>query len=93
MTGGGAWTKVDNSIWMSTNPISTKFIATDRLSGWVVGAGLEYALGYGWSARGEYLYEDFGTHSDAGGPRGSDNITTFRLYNHVLRAGMSYKFW
>jgi outer membrane immunogenic protein len=79
VTGGGAWTKVDNSIWMSTNPISTKFIATDRLSGWVVGAGLEYALGYGWSARGEYLYEDFGTHSDAGGPRGSDNITTFRL--------------
>jgi opacity protein-like surface antigen len=25
-----------------------------------VGGGLEYALGYGWSVKGEFLYVDFG---------------------------------
>jgi outer membrane immunogenic protein len=89
VTGGGAWTKVESSTRLTTNPINSAFINTERLSGWVVGAGMEYALGYGWSARGEYLYEDFGTNSSGGG-RESD---TFRLYNHVLRAGLNYKFW
>jgi outer membrane immunogenic protein len=45
VTGGGAWTKVDDSIWSSTSPIAAKDITTHRLSGWVVGAGAEYALG------------------------------------------------
>jgi outer membrane immunogenic protein len=92
VTGGGAWTKADDSSWNPANPLAaTTFIATNRLSGWVVGAGYEYALGYGWIARGEYLYEDFGTHSNFDPANG--DITNVRLYNHVVRAGMNYKFW
>jgi hypothetical protein len=56
-TGGGAWTQVDSSRWLSFDPSSSKtFLAASTLSGWVVGQ-VEYALGYGWSARDEYLFE------------------------------------
>ena len=34
--------------------------------GWVVGGGLEYALGRNWSIRAEYLHLDFGTASGSG---------------------------
>jgi outer membrane immunogenic protein len=95
VTGGGAWTKVDTSTWSVNNPLNTADIQTHRLSGWVVGAGAEYALGYGWSARGEYLYEDFGSNnqriSTQDGVAG--DVSTFKLVNHVVRAGLSYKFW
>jgi outer membrane immunogenic protein len=93
VTGGGAWTKVDNSAWLTTNPIGANVDHTFRLSGWVVGAGLEYALGYGWSARSEYLYEDFGRNLSVGCINAPQDVSTFRLYNHVVRAGLNYKFW
>lgn len=91
VTGGGAWTKVDDSVWRVADPIGEKNIESHQLGGWVVGAGLEYALGYGWSARGEYLYQDFGTHLDFNPANG--NLTSFRLFDHVFRAGLNYKFW
>jgi outer membrane immunogenic protein len=95
VTGGGAWTKVDTSTWRSTNPIAIKDESTHRLSGWVVGAGAEYALGYGWSARGEYLYVDFGSNNTTVGTRDgtAGDISTFKLVDHVFRAGLNYKFW
>ena len=91
VTGGGAWTKVDDSVWRAVDPVGEKNIETHQVSGWVIGAGLEYALGYGWSSRGEYLYEDFGTHLDFNPANG--NLTNFRLFEHVVRAGLNYKFW
>ena len=41
------------------------------LSGWTAGGGAEYALGYGWSVKGEYLYVDFGVPPHAS-PLGRD---------------------
>lgn len=38
----------------------------DTRIGWVVGGGVEYALGRNWSIRAEYLHLDFGTASGAG---------------------------
>jgi outer membrane immunogenic protein len=92
-TGGGAWAKVDSSTWRIGDPIAIKSFNTHQRSGWVVGVGAEYALGYGWSARGEYLYADFGTHTGAGtGPFAGD-ATDARLFDHIVRAGLNYKFW
>jgi outer membrane immunogenic protein len=36
---------------------------TKTLTGYAVGAGLEYALGHGWSIKGEYLHLGFGNQS------------------------------
>ena len=95
VTGGGAWAKVDNSNWLVTNPINTGDITTHQLSGWTVGVGLEYALGYGWSAKSEFLYVDFGSNNQSVGTRDgtAGDVSTFKLVNYVWRAGLNYKFW
>ncbi len=40
-------------------------LSTTKL-GWVVGGGLEYALGGGWTVKGEYLYARFNADSAVG---------------------------
>ena len=56
----------------------------------------QYALGYGWSVKGEYLYvkfDDFTTFTT--GPFAPVNASPreVRLEDHIFRAGMNYKFW
>jgi outer membrane immunogenic protein len=102
VTGGGAWAKMDHSRTILGAQTVTGFTASDTISGWTVGGGAEYALGYGWSVKGEYLYVDFGDFSPTtscfavgpGCPLGLTTNTTFNhLRDHVFRAGMNYKFW
>ena len=102
VTGGGAWAKVDFSRWVLGAQTTTGFQQSDWISGWTVGAGYEYALGYGWSVKGEYLYVDFGDYTTSttcfafgpGCPRGlQTNTQVSHLRDHIFRAGMNYKFW
>jgi outer membrane immunogenic protein len=104
VTGGAAWAKIDSSAWAltsATGPISIGYQQSDWRSGWTVGGGLEYAVGYGWSVKGEYLYVDFGdwntfTNCPNIGPgcpgAGVYNLNV-NLKDHIWRAGMNYKFW
>ena len=57
--------------------------------GWTVGGGVEKKFARNWSAKLEYLYLDFGTHTFLSGT-GFD--TSVRLRDHVLRAGINYQF-
>jgi outer membrane immunogenic protein len=100
VTGGGAWAKVDASetILGNPRPPENAFQSTWR-GGWTVGAGTEYAVGYGWSIRGEFLYVDLGhgttfTNIPCCGNQGIDTFTNLRtnLRDYVWRFGMSYKF-
>jgi outer membrane immunogenic protein len=101
VTGGGAWAKIDASEWFSGFPINTAIQQSDTRSGWTVGGGLEYALGYGWSAKGEYLYVDFGDYTtftgcpnvSSGCPRGAATNLNVNLEDHIFRAGLNYRFW
>jgi outer membrane immunogenic protein len=65
-------------------------------SGWTVGGGLEYALGGGWSAKGEYLYYEFdnnsATISVVQGPVNSTLTGTVDTAGHIVRFGVNYKF-
>jgi outer membrane immunogenic protein len=96
VTGGGAWAKIDTSEFLSGRVINASLQESNTRSGWTVGGGLEYALGYGWSAKSEFLYVKF------------DNFTTFtsgpfnpgivsprevKLEDYIWRAGLNYKFW
>jgi outer membrane immunogenic protein len=96
VTGGGAWAKIDVSEWDTRNPIARAHQESNTRSGWTVGAGLEYALGYGWSAKSEYLYVDFDTfQSFTSGPFATDIVfpRDVKLNQHIVRAGLNYKFW
>jgi outer membrane immunogenic protein len=101
VTGGGAWAKIDASEWLTANaagtgPIVTGHQESNTRSGYTVGGGIEYALGYGWSVKSEFLYADFGTfRTFTNPPFGANDIfpRDVKLKDYIWRAGMNYKFW
>ena len=96
VTGGGAWAKIDTSEFLLGTFIGTGHQESNRRGGWTVGGGIEYALGYGWSVKGEYLYVDFDHYTTfSTAPFGLGNIAPrdVKLNDHIFRAGMNYRFW
>ena len=57
-------------------------------TGWSLGAGIEYALSPHWSARAEYLYNQY-TGADAQFPSGTHYSSTFNFQE--LRVGLNRK--
>ena len=101
VTGGVAFrsAKRHNGVQITDTNLALvgNFVASSkrRNIGFALGAGVEYALGRNWTAKGEYLYHNFGKTStvlaDPANPglsyttRGTDSI-------HVLRFGLNYQF-
>ena len=97
VTGGGAWAKIDTSEFLigttASSPANGHQESNTR-SGWTVGAGIEYPLGYGWSVKSEYLYVKFDDYTTFNSPPfGINNIAprNVKLYDNIFRAGMNYK--
>jgi outer membrane immunogenic protein len=95
VTGGAAWAKIDTAEFR-VGGFGTGHQESNTRTGWTVGGGLEYALGYGWSVKGEYLYvkfDDYTTFTQP--PFGAENIAprSVKLHDNIFRAGMNYKFW
>src|SRR5215813_13830415 len=96
VTGGGAWAKIDTSEFLLGTFIGTGHQESNTRSGWTVGGGIEYALGYGWSVNGEYLYVDFDHYTTfTSPPFGIGNISPrdVKLNDHIFRGGLNYRFW
>jgi outer membrane immunogenic protein len=96
ITGGAAWAKIDTSEFLIGNQTGTGHQESNTRTGWTVGAGYEYALGYGWSIKGEYLYvkfDDYTTFTQP--PFGGFGLNlaprTNKLNDNIFRAGMNYK--
>jgi outer membrane immunogenic protein len=81
----------------TTNPLAetTAFTAGVALSdsttraGWAIGAGVEKKFTRNWSAKLEYLYLDFGTHTFLSG---TGSATQIRLHDNIVRLGLNYQF-
>jgi outer membrane immunogenic protein len=98
VTGGGAWAKVDVSEFLIGAQTGTGHQESTTRGGWTVGGGMEYALGYGWSIKGEYLYVKFDdwtsfTSPPFGGAGLNIAPRNVKLYDNIFRAGMNYRFW
>jgi outer membrane immunogenic protein len=102
VTGGGAWAKIDVSEFFTAQgpPFVSRpqigFQESNTRSGWTVGGGYEYAMGYGWSVRGEFLYvkfDDFTAFNTGPFPVGTLAPREVRLEDYIFRAGLNYKFW
>jgi outer membrane immunogenic protein len=98
VTGGAAWAKIDASEWLfaATGPIQRGHQESNVRSGWTVGGGLEYAVGYGWSVKTEFLYVKFDDYTTfTTGPFAVGNVSPreVKLEDYIWRAGLNYKFW
>jgi outer membrane immunogenic protein len=96
VTGGGAWAKIDTSEFLANNSFGTGHQESNTRSGWTVGGGYEYALGYGWSIKGEFLYVKFDNYTTfTTGPFNVNNVTPreVKLEDYIWRAGMNYRFY
>jgi outer membrane immunogenic protein len=98
VTGGGAWSGVEATVWDPLVPAVTAHHKR-TLTGWTVGAGWEYALGYGWSWKSEFLYIDYGwtrffDPADACSPDCAVflNPREVSLKNYVFRTGLNWRF-
>lgn len=85
VTGGAAVART-RAFQSVLDPEAAEFRARTRF-GWVVGAGVEAAIGSNWSVRAEYLYSRYGTASMAL-PDGSLYASAFD--QHSLRLGANY---
>jgi outer membrane immunogenic protein len=92
-------------------PLPLTFPATGSSTavraGWAAGAGIESALGNGWSIKAEYLHLDFGSITQSATGTGGSSVTfgnavvsintaltpSFhaRITDDVVRVGVNYK--
>ncbi len=77
-------------------PMVLNYYANDTRWGWLVGAGLEYALGNNWSAKVEYNYIDFGTanvtFTESVGAAPPTMRFSIHDTKHVVKVGVNYLF-
>jgi outer membrane immunogenic protein len=98
ITGGGAWARFDVSNWCPVTPACFEDSGANvhdvyTHGGWTVGAGFEYALGYGWSLKSEFLYVEFDkrtSFSPADPIVEAEFVVKQRQY--ISRVGLTYKF-
>jgi outer membrane immunogenic protein len=94
LTGGASWIGVDVGGFNVLGPQTVTANQKNNKAGWVAGAGTEYAVGYGWSIKGEFLYAGYDTAHFDGNCAPFSNCTSndVKLRNWSWRVGMNYKF-
>jgi len=97
LTGGAAFSKISfaQSVFFNASATTQAGSRSNTLTGWTVGAGVEYALSSHWSFKGEYLYVTLPNQRileiNPTYPTFSQT-TSNRLSNSILRFGVNYKF-
>jgi outer membrane immunogenic protein len=93
-TGGIAWGQVNvETVNLAGTATPTSGTATNgtksTVTGWTVGAGVEYGFWTNWSAKIEYLYIDLGSHRYT-----VDNSLQVdsRQRESIVRVGVNYRF-
>ena len=86
-TGGMAFMQTDNITVGNTEPETSW--DKDMRTGWVLGAGVEYALFDNWTAKAEYLYMDFGKYS---GYSANQEPYWYKDDVSLFRVGVNFRF-
>jgi outer membrane immunogenic protein len=94
--GGGAWADTEYSAAGIGGSFTTT--ASDTRSGWMVGAGVEYAFAPNWSAKIEYNFMDFGSDNlafpilDRRGNQFATVNADIDQKLHLIKFGLNYRF-
>jgi outer membrane immunogenic protein len=86
---GGGW--VDNNASITNLTTGASISASNRNSGWVVGAGVEWAIAGNWSAKLEYDYLKLDNLTFGPGPFLGNTFTTSRDIQ-MFKVGLNYRF-
>jgi outer membrane immunogenic protein len=90
VTAGYAFGNVKTNATQSALGVTSTF-STDRTqSGWVVGSGVEAALGGNWTGKIEYLYLNLGNKTDASTLFAATPINT-EIRENIFRVGLNYR--
>lgn len=96
--GGVAWAQQEYGYLLTVSaPAETIAMSvSERRTGWIVGAGVEYALANRWSVRGEYNFINFADHAFTAtgidsltGPTQTNGHTVQNL--HLVKLGLNYQ--
>jgi outer membrane immunogenic protein len=93
VTGGFAYGDVNTTINQSggLGPAPATF-STDRIQGgWVVGSGVEAALGGNWTGKIEHLYLNLGNRTDFAASLFAPSNVNTEIREHIFRAGLNYR--
>lgn len=89
-TGGVAFGDMDYALVGADGTVAA---GGETLTGYAVGAGLEWAFAPNWSLKSEYLYIDLGDARISGVDGGGAPISAnFDNSFHTIRAGLNYRF-
>jgi len=92
VTGGVAWGSFDLDAYDSANP-ADGFHGNYTLTGWTLGAGLEYKLTENIHARIQYRYTDYGDDTKRIASNPPNFIDAKLDYDaHMVTVGISYRF-
>jgi outer membrane immunogenic protein len=89
---GGAWTR---DKWDGTDGTGGTVTGDFTRSGWMLGAGVEYALWNNWSAKLEYNYLMFGSISPTLTTTGTLSVSgtsDIKLRTQIVKLGLNYRF-
>ena len=89
---GGAWTR---DKWDGNDGLGGTVTSKTNRAGWMLGAGVEYALWSNWSAKLEYNYLRFGAISPTFTTTGGLAVAgtgELKLNTHIVKAGLNYRF-
>lgn len=88
--GGAAWA---GDRYDTTNPLLYDFAGRETRTGWVVGAGVEWAFWHNWSAKLEYAHYDFGSRTITLVDRNlGPQLADIRQRAETVKVGINYRF-
>jgi outer membrane immunogenic protein len=90
VTAGFAYANVKTNANASFGGVTNTFANERTQGGWVVGSGVEAALGGNWTGKIEYLYLNLGNKSDIATLAAATPINT-ELRENIFRVGLNYR--
>ena len=88
--GGAAWAR---DKYDTRNPLLYDFTGSEIGTGWIVGAGLEWAFWHKWSARLEFDHYDFSNRTVVlTDPNLGSQVANIKQRVETVKLGLNYRF-